>query len=256
VIDGRALLFDVGNTRLKWGVLERDRIARTGSITHATLQESGFNALTTRLPRKVDQILVSNVAGASFATRLAGVMGIHCDTDVHFARSEKSAYGITNSYRQPRRLGVDRWVAMIGARAELRGAICIVDVGTAVTIDALDKDGQHLGGQILPGLQLMVSALEKDTSDIGGPGRMQKNPGSGIQMFGKNTSTATQNGSLSAVCGAVERAVKTMRAEGFRPKIVLTGGDASRILKQLDGNVLHRPNLVLQGLAFILQSKL
>jgi len=254
--DARALLFDVGNTRLKWGVLEQGRIARTGSITHTTLQESGFSSLTTRLPRTVNQILVSNVAGASFAIRLAGVMGIHCDTDVHFARAEKAACGITNCYRQPRRLGVDRWVAMIGARAELRGAICIVDVGTAVTIDALDRDGQHLGGQILPGLQLMVDALEKNTSDIGATGRQKRNPVAGMHMFAKSTSVAMQNGSLSAVCGAIDRAVKLMRAEGLRPKIVLTGGDASRILKQLDGNVLHRPNLVLQGLAFILQSRL
>lgn len=254
MIDGRALLFDVGNSRLKWGLLDQDRIGRTGSITHETLQESGFNALTTRLPRKVKHILVSNVAGASFATRLAGVMGIHCDTDIHFARVAKAAYGITNSYRQPRRLGVDRWVAMIGAHAELRGAVCIADVGTAVTIDALDKDGQHLGGQILPGLQLMASALEKDTSDIGAPGRTQKNPGDGMQMFARSTGVATYNGSLGAVCGAIERAVKAMRSAGLRPKIVLTGGDASRILKQLDGNVLHRPNLVLQGLAFILQN--
>ena len=183
-------------------------------------------------------------------------MGIHCAVDVHFARAAKAAYGITNSYKQPRRLGVDRWVAMIGARAEFRGAVCVVDVGTAVTIDALDKSGQHLGGQILPGLRLMNSALEKETSDIGKSGHPRKDPGTGMQLFAKSTSAATYNGSLSAVCGAVERAVKTMRAEGFRPKIVLTGGDASRILKQLDGNVLHRPHLVLQGLAFILQSKL
>jgi len=256
VSNGRALLFDVGNTRLKWGVLEQDRIARTGSITHAILKETGFNSLTTRLPRKVDQILVSNVAGASFATRLAGVIGLHCDKDVHFARPEKSAYGVTNSYKQPRRMGVDRWVAMIGARAELRGALCVVDVGTAVTIDALDKDGEHLGGQILPGLQLMARGLEKDTSDLSAPARTRKIPGSGMQIFGISTSAAIGNGTLSAVCGAIERAARTMRAEGYRPKIVLTGGDASRILKQLDGNVFHRPNLVLRGLAFILQSKL
>ena len=131
-----------------------------------------------------------------------------------------------------------------------------MDVGTAVTSDALDKDGQHLGGQILPGVQLMTGALEKETSDVGPTVRARKNPGMGMQLFAKTTSAATCNGSLNAVCGAVERAVKSMRAGGFRPKIVLTGGDASRILKQLDGNILHRPNLVLRGLAFILQSKL
>ena len=135
----RALLFDVGNTRLKWGALKNDRITRSGSIDHEKLKDQGFAALTTRLPVNVDYVLVSNVAGAAFATRLAGVIGIHCDTDVHFARSEKEAFGVRNAYRQPRKLGVDRWVALLGARAETRAAVCVVDAGTAVTIDAMDK---------------------------------------------------------------------------------------------------------------------
>ena len=63
-------------------------------------------------------------------------------------------------------MGVDRWVAMIGARSEFRGGLCIVDAGTAVTIDAIDKNGNHLGGQIIPGLALMSNALSFGASDI------------------------------------------------------------------------------------------
>ena len=251
----RALLFDVGNTRLKWGALKNDRIVRSGSIDHDKLKQQGYAALTTRLPANVDYVLVSNVAGAAFATRLAGVIGMHCDTDVHFARSEKEACGVTNAYRQPRNLGVDRWVALLGARAETRAAVCVVDAGTAVTIDAMDKTGQHLGGQIIPGHRLMAAALSRETSGIGAAKGSARNPGSGMGMFARNTGEAIQNGTLGAVCGAIERAAKTMRSAGLRPKIVLTGGDASRILKQLDGNVLHRPHLVLQGLAYMVQSK-
>jgi type III pantothenate kinase len=121
----RALLFDIGNTRLKWGLLEKGRINRTGSVTRSKIRDSGFTSLVTRLPRRVDRVFASNVAGASLATRLSGVIGIHCDCDIHFAHCEKQAYGVTNSYRQPRRMGVDRWVAMIGARSEFRGAICM-----------------------------------------------------------------------------------------------------------------------------------
>ena len=251
----RVLLFDVGNTRLKWGALKNDRIVRAGSIGHDKLKTQGFTPLTTRLPANVDYVLVSNVAGTAFATRLAGVIGIHYETDVHFARSEKAAYGVRNAYRQPRRLGVDRWIALIGARAETRSAVCVVDAGTAVTIDAMDKTGQHLGGQIIPGPRLMTAALSKETNDIGLPTGTVRDPGSGMGLFATNTGGAVQSGTLSAVCGAIERAAKTMRSGGLRPKIVLTGGDASRILKQLDGNVLHRPHLVLQGLAHMVQSK-
>ena len=252
--DGRALLIDVGNTRLKWGSLSRGRIERTGSIRLEVLHESGFSALTTRLPRSPETILVSNVAGPGFAARLASVLGIHCNVEVHFARSEKSACGVINSYRQPRLLGVDRWVAMIGARAESPSAWCIVDAGTAVTIDALDRTGRHLGGQIIPGLHAMAQALESDTSDIGGAGGTGRDPGAGLELFASTTRQAVRNGSLSAICGAVERAVRAMRRGGHRTRIVLTGGDASRILKQLDGKALHCPHLVLQGLAFILQN--
>ncbi len=251
----RALLFDVGNTRLKWGLLEKGRISRTGSVTHSRIHDSGFASLTTRLPRRVDRVFASNVAGASFATRLSGVVGIHCGCDIRFAHCEKQAYGVTNSYRQPRQMGVDRWLAMIGARSEFRGAICIVDAGTAVTIDAIDRNGIHLGGQIIPGLAAMGNALRSDTSDIPAATRTRKDPGRGMAVFASNTDGAVRGGAVNAVCGAIDRAVKVLRAEGYRPKIVLTGGDASRILKQLGDKVLHRPNLVLQGLAFMVQNE-
>src|SRR5690606_4723314 len=140
----RALLFDVGNTRLKWGLLAQGRVGKSGSIAHEKLHDSGFGALTSNLPRDIDTVLVSNVAGQTFATRLSGVIGMHCNCDVHFARAEREGYGLTNSYRRPRRIGVDRWVAMIGAYAEFRSALCVVDAGTAVTIDAVDRDGVHL----------------------------------------------------------------------------------------------------------------
>ncbi len=249
----RALLFDIGNTRLKWGVYDGRRLARTGTVTHDTLRQTGFSALTTRLPRQVERVLACNVAGASFGTRLTGVIHIHCGQDVHYAHTAKAAYGIVNAYRQPRRMGVDRWVAMIGARAESKAALCVVDAGTAVTIDALDRDGHHLGGQILPGLGMMPASLATGTSDIGAP-KKTRDPSAAIETFATTTEKAVQNGALNAICGAIERSARILRSAGHRPRVVLTGGDASRILKQLDGNVHHRPHLVLQGLAFMLNA--
>jgi type III pantothenate kinase len=254
MIDIRALLFDVGNTRLKWGLLENGHIRRTGSATHTKIHDSGFASLRTRLPRRVHRVFASNVAGASFATRLSAMIGIHCERDIQFVRCEKKAFGLTNSYKRPRQMGVDRWVAMIGARSEFRGGLCIVDAGTAVTIDAIDKNGNHLGGQIIPGLALMSNALSLGASDIPVVKRAPRVPGPGIGVFASHTDGAVQSGAVNAICGAIDRAAKVLRSEGHRPKIVLTGGDASRILKQLGDNVLHRPNLVLQGLAFMAQS--
>lgn len=249
-----ALLMDVGNTRLKWGVLDDDNIRRTGHIAHDRIRERGLRELTSKLPRCVDVVFASNVAGTSFATRLSGVVGIHCHCDVRFARSERRGWGVTNSYRQPRRMGVDRWVAMVGAWAETQAACLIVDVGTAVTIDALDDDGVHLGGQIIPGVVTMAQSLSSATSDIPLVRASAKRVANDLEMFGHNTAAAVREGSQNAVVGAIERAVRTLQSNGYDPTIVLTGGDASRILKSLDEALLHRPHLVLQGLAHMLES--
>ena len=251
-----ALLLDVGNTRLKWGVLEDGTIRRTGHISHASIREGGLAALTSKLPRDVDAVMASNVAGASFATRLAGVIGLHCGCDVHFAHSERSADGVTNGYRQPRRLGVDRWVAMIGAWAEFHKACLVVDAGTAVTIDAIDRSGQHLGGQILPGIGLMREALARHTSDLPNVTSRAAKAAGGMDMFGNSTAAAITHGASGAVIGAIEHAAAAMRAGGYRkPAVVLTGGDASRILTALGGEPSHRPHLVLQGLAELVDTR-
>lgn len=233
-----ALLLDIGNSRIKWGVLDDGSIHRTGHIAHDSIQDQGLAALTSKLPRRVDTVFASNVAGTSFATRLSGVVGMHCDADVRFARSEKAACGVSNSYRQPRRLGVDRWVAMIGAWAELESACLVVDAGTAVTIDALAANGSHLGGQIIPSVGVMAAGQK-----------------SGTQIFAGTTAGAVGQGSLNAVVGAVERAARAVRDDQGDATIILTGGDASRILKSLDDEAIHRPHLVLQGLAQLLEHR-
>lgn len=250
----KALLFDAGNTRVKWGYLAGGRISKFGSVTYAQLRDTGFAALTTRLPHKVTHAAASNVAGPGFAKKLASVIGLHCGVDVHLVHCENAACGVTTSYSQPRRMGIDRWVAMIGGWHEFRSALCIVDAGTAMTIDMLDSSGQHLGGQIIPGIRMMEASLRSNTNDIASASRRIRDPGDGLALLGKNTDESILFGSLTAVCGAIERTVKRARGAGLRPKIILTGGDASRILKQLNNNVIHRPNLVLEGLAVMLQS--
>jgi type III pantothenate kinase len=253
--DIRALLFDIGNTRLKWGYWSDARISKSGDLTHEQIHDKGFAALTTHLPRNVTHALACNVAGTAIATKLSGVIGMHGDLDLRFARCDRTSCGVTTSYKQPRRLGVDRWVAMIGAWNEFKSALCIVDAGTAMTIDVIDRSGQHLGGQIIPGIHLMGESLRSKTSDIAAATKKSRDPGDGLGIFGKNTDDAIAYGTLTAACGAIERAAKRVRSAGMRPKIVLTGGDASRILKQLNSNAIHRPHLVLQGLATMLQSE-
>lgn len=249
----KALLLDIGNSRIKWGVLDNGVIRRTGHIKQSILKERGFSMLTSKLPRQVDKIFACNVAGTSLATQLSAVLDRHCNCGVQFARSESYVCGVTNGYRQSHRLGVDRWIAMIAARAERETSSIIVDAGTAVTIDVLDDDGNHLGGQILPGLSLMSDALARNTSDLPNVKRQQSSIG--LAILANNTTTAVAQGIAGAVTGAVERVGRVLRQNGYDPTLFLTGGDATYILKGLEEGALHRPDLVLEGLAYILLSK-
>lgn len=248
----RTLLVDAGNTRLKWGVLELGEIHETGHVFMADLEANGIATIATRLPRDLERAMVSNVAGQSFATRLTGLLGAHCGADVRFAKTAANACGVVNAYDDPRQMGVDRWLAMIGGWAEFRRCLLVVDAGTAVTLDAIDNSGQHLGGQIFPGLGLMAGVLGRETSDIPGfegPGREASRS---LAMFGASTEDCVIQGSSNAVCGAIERAISVLRSSAYDPVLVLTGGDASAILGALETAPEHRPDLVLAGLRELL----
>jgi type III pantothenate kinase len=250
-----ALLMDVGNSRLKWGVLVDGEIRRTGHISMERIRDVGLQVLTTKIPRRIDEVFVSNVAGTTFATRLSGIVGAHCGCDVHFARSERSGWGVTNAYTQPRRMGVDRWVAMVGAWNEVQTSCLVVDAGTAMTIDVIDDKGQHLGGQIIAGVATMAGALASSTSDIPQVKPALARQSADLGMFARNTAAAVREGAQNALAGAVDRAIQTLQSNGYAPVVVLTGGEASRILGALCETPLHRPHLVLQGLAHMLENR-
>ena len=121
---------------------------------------------------------------------------------------------MTNGYDHPTRLGVDRWVALIGARHRIlaRGAprpALVVMVGTAVTVDALDTEGSFLGGLILPGFGLMLRALEMGTAGLKAP------TGEAVE-FPTNTSDALMSGGADAIAGAIERMHRKL-AQALRP---------------------------------------
>ena len=75
-----------------------------------------------------------------------------------------------------------------------------------------------------------------------------------MQMFGHNTAAAVREGAANAIAGAVDRALQTLRSNRYKPTVILTGGDASRILEALSVTPMHRPHLVLQGLAHMLDN--
>ena len=162
---------------------------------------------------------------------------------VSWAASQPAALGVTNGYHEPARLGVDRWLALLGAWRRSPSAACVVDCGSAVTVDILDAQGRHLGGWIAPGLQMMRAALQRDTALPLAQGPAQAEPG-------HDTNAAIVGGTLLAAVGLVEQAMRYAPASA---RLLLTGGDAGEIAQHLGRPYELCPDLVLEGLAGTLE---
>lgn len=243
------LLVDVGNTRVKWTRYDGSTIARARAGHHAGWTAREFERVIGSA-RRSERILVASVAGTAVNAALSRAARRLQAPLPQFVATRRQACGVTAGYIEPWRLGVDRFLAMIGARARLpRLPLCIVGVGTAMTIDLLGADGRHRGGAIIPAPALMVSSLLAGTRGIrrraqGGAG------GAGQALFGRSTRAALEQGARYAAAAAVDRAVREARKLVRRdPLVVLTGGGAAALRPLIDSACLEIPDLVLWGLA-------
>jgi type III pantothenate kinase len=244
-----ALLIDIGNTRIKWARLEQGALQPQSAAPHADWNVQTFVETVLQRGDRGERVLVSNVAGARMGDIVRTGVAQAWQIEAEFIISTTAAGGVRNAYPQPAKLGVDRWLAMIGAHALERGAVCIVSVGTAMTIDGLAADGRHLGGVIVPGPDLMVGSLLKNTSDIA----QRAQQGDTTEgLFADNTLGAIRQGADQALAALVERAVGIMRRTlNETPQLLVTGGASDRLEKVLALPYRVVPDLVLRGLAVL-----
>lgn len=243
------LLIDIGNTRVKWARDTGSSLSRAQAAHHAGWSIRDFERIIGSA-RHPERILVSSVAGAEVNRALQRAALRARAAPPEFIATPRYACGVTVGYLEPWRLGVDRFLGMIGARALLaRRPLCVVGVGTAMTIDLLDVGGHHLGGAIIPAPPLMVSSLLDGTRGIrrrseGGV------KGSGPALFARSTRAALEQGARYAAAAAVDRAVLEARALLRRtPLVVLTGGGARALRPLIRSASREIPDLVLRGLA-------
>ena len=244
-------VIDIGNTRLKWAVAGGAGLAHSGSAAHVTDIEGAVDAVVDALPKAVSAALAANVAGPAVAAALTVAFRERRRLAVEFVAAEAHAHGLRLAYADPSRLGVDRWLAMLAARAATAGPVCVIQAGTAVTFDAVDARGTHLGGLIIPGRRLMAEALERNTGRIG-PTEADVAHAPGLGLLGVSTDEAVAKGALIATAAALDRAVAAVEAEvGAAPPVFLTGGDAERLAAWLETPTRFSADLVLAGLAYL-----
>jgi type III pantothenate kinase len=235
-------LFDLGNTRLKWAPFDAGSRGPVEAVAHGSGDFADAVAQALGPAAAGARVWLASVASASLtegvAARLAGLG--YLVVPVH---TQARALGVRIAYRDPSRLGVDRFLALLGAHARDDGPWLVVSVGSAMTVDLLDRDGRHHGGLIAPAPLHMRQALGERFPVLA---NAQGEP----HDWATDTGDAVVSGTLAAAAGLVERA-RRQAAErlGIDPTVVVTGGAGSDVGARLPFATVSAPDLVLEGLA-------
>lgn len=223
------LELDVGNTRIKWRVLDQKGVFASG------LDLKNEMSAQTPTMEFVEQVWVSSVHEEHNAW-----ISEHFP-QAKFAQSQINHDGLINSYEDVHKMGVDRWLAMLAAwNANPNKAHIVIDAGTALTLDIIDEFGRHVGGYICPGFNMMKTALLGNTNKV---------------LAHEDWSEGRAPGNITQLC--VDHGIQDMVASWLeyhrnlqpQAEIWLTGGDAQRLVSLLDSPVRYEADLVLDGLA-------
>lgn len=231
-------LFDIGNTRLKCAALRDDgTLDRVHALPHA--QADVAEALAATVPARFERAVVASVAGVDLTTAVLDAL-THRTRRITRVRTAATWGGLRIAYARPQRLGVDRFLALLGAHdASVDQLVC--GVGTALTLDLLDRDGLHYGGRIAPSPALMREALHARATQLPADG------GAYVE-FADDTDDALASGCEGAAIALVARSLHEARMRlGREVRLVLHGGGAEMLRAHVDAEWC--PHLVLEGLA-------
>jgi type III pantothenate kinase len=248
------ILFDVGNTHTVVGYNNKNRF-KTFRIGTSNIQtEDELYSLLINLfkyenlnVKKIDGFgIASVVPGKNYTVEKFGKKYFDCES--YFLKAKDGIYGIKWNVEYPKEIGADRVANVIAAKKIYGNNTIIIDFGTAITIDVINK-GNFIGGAILPGLKTAMLSLFSKTAKL--PQVELKIPKTNI---GKNTSENIQIGVIKTVLLGIKKLLKDISIEtGTDYKIITTGGmghylkDYSKIFN------LYDPNLTLKGIEYYLE---
>jgi len=245
------LVLDVGNTAVKWACFDNGGQGTTGRFVYRAGDIGALADVAWSCLQPAEEVLIASVAGQEAETALVAWFTAHWQVQPVFMHTTAYARGVTNAYTEPETLGIDRWAALVAAHHAYPGAVCVVDCGTAVTLDLVTAEGIHHGGLILPGIGLMQQLLSQKTAQLQLSEMRQA-----ISPLAVDTAAGIISGAAYMAAAAIDHSVADMRAQkGADIDIVLTGGDAGLVLSLLRGRVHHVVDLVLRGIILLAGDK-
>ena len=241
------LLFDIGNSACK-------RAEYSGNVDDlivyppVDLAANDIDACIPASDADFASIVVASVRGAAFNRHLSRALQEKFGKPPIFITARRTACGVTTTYSRSGQLGADRFAALLGAWRQCESACIVVDCGTAVTIDAVNGNGVHQGGVIMPGLRLLEKVLEQGTDRL--PALDTVDDKVSGNLFARDTAGAIAAGCRKMFGSAVLAVVQEMQVRLATPTtLFVTGGDAGRLPDPANASTRYRSHLVLEGLA-------
>ncbi len=236
------LVIDIGNSLTKVAIFEKGEIVQT--ICYDVLDVSRLKSLWSIYPGLKSAIL-SSVASVD-----AGLLKVLCDDFDHFIEfDQKTPVPVDNLYESKETLGLDRIAAAVGGVTLFPGKnLLVIDAGTAITFDLVDKNNCFLGGNISPGLKMRFKSLNKFT---------QKLPlisyADDWQKIGKTTEAAIRAGVQNGLIFEIDGMIDHVHKEWPDCQVILTGGDSFFFEKKLKNTIFVKFEITLLGLNRILE---
>jgi len=255
--DKHCLLVDQGSSRIKWIGAIWSAMSRNWGLDVTTHGEGGLQEFATALDSgellPPEEVLLCSVADPDRVSELEVVIAERSSAPVVRSRSEVETCGVRNGYREPEQLGADRWMTVVAAAGHHGLPLVVMDLGTATTLDAVDAEGQHHGGLILPGPGTMLGALGDATALRLDAEASRERPKRKAGRAQTDTRSAVQGGILASHVGVLHEFIHWFEEQlgakdAGEMKLLVTGGGAGVILGQSDYQLTHDPLLVFKGM--------
>ena len=245
------LCVDIGNTNITLGIFDRDNLLETLRLaSDRELTQEEYEVLLHNLLKKYD---INNCIIASVAQELDKVIKRSIDNIFHInsiIMNNKLNYGISVNIKNPNEAGADRIVNALAACKLYSNPAIIVDLGTATTFDIINKQGEFIGGVIMPGLNLQLKSLNAYTSKL-----PRVEVGKSNSAIGNCTTRAILSGVIRGSACAIEGLIKQCEAElGGKATIIATGGYSTLISDYMNKKFdFVNPYLTLEGLKYLFE---
>ncbi len=234
------LVIDIGNTQVKAAVFEENTIVDQSVFPHLDMKKKIESIVKDFSFQQAILSSVKNIPKEAYAD-LSKI-------PVFLELNHQLKLPFKNLYKTPETLGLDR-IALVAAGSSFypNQNVLIIDAGTGITYDFLDKDNQYHGGAISPGIQMRYNALNYYTDKL--PKLFIKDD---FSLVGKSTKEAIHSGVLNGVCQEIKGVINQYEQENGDLTVVLTGGDTKFLSKQLKNGIFANQNFLLYGLNTIL----